>query len=67
MAITLRAARVNKNLNQKEAAKLIGVGEDKLSRWERGVQFPTVPEIQKIEEIYGLSYDEIIFLPEDNG
>ena len=67
MAITLKAARVNKNLTQKEASKYLKISEDKLSRYERGLQFPTVPEIQKMEELYGVSYNEIIFLPEKNG
>ena len=67
MAITLKAARVNKNMTQKEASKYLKISEDKLSRYERGLQFPTVPEIQKMEELYGVSYNEIIFLPEKNG
>lgn len=67
MAITLKAARVNKNLTQKEASKCLKISEDKLSRYERGLQFPTVPEIQKMESLYGVTYDEIIFLIEKNG
>lgn len=36
MAITLKAARVNKKLSQKKAAKLIGVSVSMLSKWETG-------------------------------
>lgn len=63
MGITLKAARINANLNQNEAAKLIGVTTETLSNWERGKSFPDVPKIMKIEETYKLSYSDIIFLP----
>ena len=67
MAITLKAARVNRKLSQKEAAKLIGISVDTLGNYERGSRFPDVPIITKMERIYGVSYADIIFLPEDNG
>ena len=67
MGITLKAARINKNLTQKEAASLIGVTEDTLSNYERGKSFPDVPIIKKIEEVYGFPYCDIIFLPQNNG
>jgi putative transcriptional regulator len=67
MAITLRAARVNRKLSQREAAKLIGISVDTLSNYERGSRFPDVPVISKIEQVYGVSYADIIFLPTDNG
>lgn len=67
MALTLKAARVNKNLTQAEAAKLIGVTEDTISNWERMKSFPNVPQIHKIEEVYGVPYNALIFLPLYNG
>ena len=67
MPITLKAARVNNNLTQMEAAKRIGVTVDTLSNYERGKSYPDVPVIQKMEEVYGVSYSEIIFLPRDYG
>ena len=67
MPLTLKAARVNKCYTQAEAAKLIGVTEDTISNWERAKSFPSVPQIVKIEEVYGIPYNELIFLPLDNG
>ena len=67
MGMTLKGARVNKGLTQLEAAKIIGVTQDTISNYERGKSFPDVPIIQKIEEAYGVSYSEIIFLPQNNG
>lgn len=63
MNLTLKAARVNKGLTQEEAAKLINVGKDTLGNWERGKTFPDVLHLKQIEKVYGISYDNIIFLP----
>ena len=61
MQITLRAARVNKGYTQQEAADAIGTTKDIISNWERGVSFPNVLMLQKIEEVYGVSYKDILF------
>lgn len=62
MAITLKAARVNKNLTQKEAAALIGISVETLVNYEKGLSFPNVPVIKRIESVYGVQYSDIIFL-----
>lgn len=67
MAITLKSARVNVNLTQAKAAKLIGITVDTLSNYERGKSYPDVPIIKKIEEVYGVSYSDLIFLPKEYG
>lgn len=67
MPITLKSARVNKNLTQAQAAKLIGITADTLSNYERGKSFPDIPILMKIESVYGVSYSELIFLPQNNG
>ena len=67
MAITLRAARVNKSLTQKEAAILLGISVDSLWNYENGRSYPNVPVIKKMEEVYEISYNNLIFLPNDNG
>jgi transcriptional regulator with XRE-family HTH domain len=64
MQITLKAARINKNLTQQEAAEAIGTTKDVISNWERGKSFPNVIMLEKIEQIYGVSYKDIIFLPQ---
>lgn len=65
MSMTLRAARMNKGYDQEKAAKLIGISSDTLSNYERGKTFPDVPIIKKIEEVYEVKYDDIIFLPDN--
>lgn len=67
MAMTLKSARVNKELTQVEAAKLIGITVDTLSNYERSKSYPDVPVIKRIEEVYGVPYSELIFLPRNNG
>lgn len=65
MAMTLKAARVNKNLTQRVAARLIGISVDTLSNYERGKSFPDIPTLKKIEKVYETPYSDLIFLPVD--
>lgn len=65
--ITLKAARVNRGLTQDEAAKLLGVSVSTLQKYEAGKSFPNVPTINKMEQIYGIKYEHIIFLPTNNA
>lgn len=64
---TLKTARDKANLTQKEAAKLIGISQDTLSNYERGIYFPDIPVLKRIEKVYGVSYDQLIFLLDDNA
>ena len=63
MPMSLKAARINKNLTQREAALLIGVSVPTIANYENGASFPDVPVIMKIEKVYGLPYSEINFPP----
>lgn len=64
--ISIRAARVNKGLSQKEAADHIGISTKTLSNWENGVTFPPVDKIPVICDLYGVSFDQLNFLPTDS-
>lgn len=61
--ITLAAARVNAGLSQKQAAKLLGVSNRTLCKWENGTAFPKADMIEKICDLYGVPYEFINFLP----
>lgn len=61
--LTLKAARANKGLTQEEAGKLIGVSADTISNWERYISFPDVVQLKQIERVYGIGYQDLIFLP----
>lgn len=62
MPITLKAARVNKGLTQVTAATKLGVSVDVVSNWERGISFPNAIQIKRIENVYGMNYNDIDFL-----
>ena len=62
MPITLKAARINAGIKQGDAAKLLGINPDTLCKWEKGVTFPNVPQLKKIEQLYGINYADINFL-----
>jgi len=64
MSITLKAARVNCGLTQEEAGKLIGVSQYTISNWEANKTFPDAMQILKIQDVYGVKYDDLLFLPQ---
>ena len=61
MNITMKAARVNQNMNQAEAAKLLGISRKTLQNYEAGASFPDVPILKRIESLYKVSYSDINF------
>ena len=62
--ISMRAARINAELTQAQAAKCVGVSIKTLQMWERYETSPNAKYIDKICEAYGRSYDGIAFIPE---
>ena len=65
--MTLKMARELHGFTQEKAANLIGVNTDTLGNYERGKSYPDIPILRRIEEVYGISYEQIIFLPLDFG
>lgn len=65
--MSLGDLRKMRGFTQEEAAERIGISKDTLSKYERGLSYPDVPVIRKIEEVYNTHYDNIIFLPFDYG
>lgn len=62
MRLTLKAARVNKGFTQKQAAKLLKIGVATLQRWENGISAPNVMQIKKLENVYGVTFEDIFFI-----
>ena len=50
-----------------EKKKKIGVSTDTLGNYERGKSYPDIPILRKIESVYGVPYDRLIFLSLDFG
>lgn len=62
MKITLKAARVNAGIKQGDAAKLLGIVSQTLTNYESGITYPNTDIISKMENLYSVKYDDIIFL-----
>lgn len=63
--ISLRAARVNANMRQKDVAKALNVSEKTLSSWECGEIYPRVNMVYQLCRLYDVTIDQIIFLPDN--
>lgn len=55
--ISLKAARVNADLTQKEAAKLLEVSKKTLQNWESHKTMPRTDKITTICKLYKIEYD----------
>ena len=61
LKITLKAARVNANMNQLEASKLLEVSKKTLILWEKGEKEPTKAQKLLISSIYNIDQKYIFF------
>ena len=65
MKIRLNAARVNAGLTQEDVAKLFGVSKNTVVNWEKGRSFPDIETGKALAKLFGMSVDDLIFLPND--
>ena len=65
MKITLKAARVNAGFKQSEVAEMIGVSKGTIISYEKYRTIPDIETAKKLANIYGLSVNDLIFLPSD--
>ena len=56
----LKQKRLEKNLTQKELAKLLFVSESAVSKWEKSVAHPDITLLPKLSEILSVTEHEII-------
>lgn len=66
LKISLKAARVNAELSQKDAAKTLKVTSKTLHSWENGDSSPSAKYIDAICDLYKVSYDNIKFKPNNS-
>lgn len=59
MAISLKAARVNAGLTQKELGKALGVSQVTIWKWEVGQSEPKFSQFQKLCDICGVKTEDI--------
>lgn len=66
--LTLKACRVNVNASAAEMAKAVGVSEDTIYNWEKGLYAPSYKNMLKIIAFFEtrnfpITIDDINFLP----
>lgn len=61
MKITLKAARVNAGLTQKEAAKALGISKSTLVSYEARRTTPNIEKGRQIANLYNMDTGDILF------
>lgn len=59
--ITPKAARINADMTQEEAAREIGVTKATIVSWEGGKTTPDISKAQKLADVYKIPLQFIIF------
>jgi transcriptional regulator with XRE-family HTH domain len=57
--ISLKAARINKNLTQEQVADELNVTKKTVGSWEKGKTRPKLEKIEPLCALYGVTYDDI--------
>jgi DNA-binding XRE family transcriptional regulator len=65
MKISLRAARVNAGLTQEEVARCVKKSKNTIVSYEKGRSMPDIETGKALARLYGMSINDIIFLPND--
>jgi transcriptional regulator with XRE-family HTH domain len=60
IAENLKNQRKNKDLTQEEAAEMLGVSAQSVSKWERGDTMPDVAMLPALANLYGVSVDALL-------
>ncbi len=53
--------RNNKKLSQEKLGKLLGIGRDSISKWERGVTLPSHEMLLKLSDVFNVTVNEILY------
>lgn len=66
MQISLKAARVNAELTQKQVAERIAVDVSTVVSWENGKTSPKAIQLEQLCSLYGISVDSIFLRPKSS-
>lgn len=55
----IRDYREDKDLTQEELAKMLGIKREQLSKYERGIQTPSIIIIKKICDVLEIKIDDL--------
>ena len=56
----LRALRCGKGLTQEQAAELLNVSKQSVSRWENGITWPDISFLPQLASFYDVSVDALL-------
>ena len=62
----LREARIQKNYSQEYVAEKVHTSRQTVMRWENGASVPNVEIIKKLAELYDVSVNYLLEIPENN-
>lgn len=60
--LIIRELREQHEMTQDDLANRLGVKYQSVSRWERGIAYPTMDNLVAIAEIFGVSTDVVLSL-----
>lgn len=66
MKVSLKAARINAGMTQQEVCKKMNISNKTLVSWESCETFPKVTQAMDLCDLYGMSIDDVTFLPNDS-
>lgn len=61
--MSLKAARVNAGLSQKQVATRLKVSNKTVCAWESGKSIPNIQRVNELCGLYNVAIDDINFLP----
>jgi transcriptional regulator with XRE-family HTH domain len=61
--LTIRDWRLRRFLNQQELAAKVGVSNNTISNWEKGIKAPTLKHMRALAEALGIGPEQIILPP----
>ena len=59
-AVNLRIRRKSAQLTQAQVAKILGISLSSYTAYERGRSYPTVPNLMKILQLFGVSIEDLL-------
>ena len=60
VAVKLKESRVNAGYTQLEVKKKTGINNKSLSNWEKGVSYPSLPDLVVLAKLYDVSTDYLL-------
>ncbi len=67
LAENLKALRKAKDITQEDAAEILGMSPQSVSKWERGDAYPDITLLPALANLYGTTVDALIGMDKING